>query len=204
MKSKFFKFSLGILLLLSILGLTGCKALGLTTPEPVRIDLSQSFTSPRFGYTISIPETWIVNEKPSRWLDFRWPYPPQADGTDVFSTYVEGQNVQIAVGARALPEEATLELAEQNAAILMADGTFFVCGDVSNLQVASSEPITIGGEPGVLLQAPCPEPDDILTQVALAIHNGQTFWFVWQTDPGNGTLPGNTFLQILETVEFTN
>jgi hypothetical protein len=203
MKRKNF-FVLAAILLIASLALSGCKALGLSTPEPVGLDLSQSFTSPRFAYSMSVPENWIITEKPGRWLDFRWPYPTQADGTDVYAAYVDGQNLGISVGARALPEEATLELAEENAGLLMSNGNFFVCGDVSTISIAASEPITVGGEAGVLLQAPCTEPDDILTQVALVIHNGQTYWFVWQSDPGNGALPGSAFTQILETVEFTD
>jgi hypothetical protein len=170
--------------------------------EETNLELSQNFSSSRFGFSISIPENWLINEKQGIWLDFRWPYPGKADGLDVFSAYVDGQNLGIAAGYRAIPEEATLELAEQHARELMMDGNFFVCGDVSTIEVTSSEAITVGGEPGLLLQAPCTEADDVLSQVALVIHNGQTYWFVWQSDPANGPLPGEAFVEILETVEF--
>lgn len=194
------------LVILAALVLSGCKALGLTTPEPVAVELSETFTSPRFAYTVSYPEGWITDEKSGPWLDFQGLNPlfSRASGYDRFTAYVDGVNIGLGIGARdAAIDGADLAAVEAKAIDLLDDGAVYLCADLEPPTPGAAEPITIGGEEGILMSTSCTTADGGYYAVALTIHNGMVYWFVLGSTPGSAADAG-LLTQILETVEFTN
>ncbi len=194
------------LIVLTALVLSGCKALGLTTPEPVAVELSETFTSPRFGYSISYPTGWITEERSGPWLDFQGLNPlfSRSSGYDRFTAYVNSVNIGFGVGARdASIDGADLAAVEAKATDLLDDGTVYLCADLEPPTPGPSEPITIGGEVGILMSSSCTTADSGYYAVALTIHNGMVYWFVLGSTPGSAADTG-LLTQLLETVEFTN
>jgi hypothetical protein len=194
------------LVVLAALVLSGCKALGLTTPEPVAVELSETFTSPRFGYTVSYPTGWITDEKSGPWLDFQGLNPlfSRASGYDRFTAYVDGVNIGFGIAARETAiDGADLAAVEATATDLLDDGAVYLCADLQPPTPGPAEPITIGGEEGILMSTSCSSATDGFYAVALTIHNGMVYWFVLGSTPANSADTG-LLTQILETVEFTN
>jgi hypothetical protein len=194
------------LVVLAALLLSGCKALGLTTPEPVAVELSETFTSSRFGYTVSYPTGWITDEKSGPWLDFQGLNPlfSRASGYDRFTAYVDGVNIGLGIAARETAiDGADLTAVEAKATDLLDDGAVYLCADLQPPTPGPAEPITIGGEEGILMSTSCSSTTDGFYAVALTIHNGMVYWFVLGSTPANSADSG-LLTQILETVEFIN
>ena len=191
----------GGLLLLALLVGTGCASNSVpastaATPSPTAsIEPSpsppSSFTSPVYGYSVELPGGWTAIEAKVAW-----------DGTSSISS--DGPEVDQWIGrteasawAYAAPYSGDLNAYTKKTVADNAKYHGTTCPPTPDAQ----DPITIGGEPGVLLAYDC----GILINLALAVHDGVGYSFGLR-DP---TIPAATdptdaaaFAGLLDTVQF--
>jgi hypothetical protein len=200
MKKGKLLFSIGILIILVVL--TGCKAMGLT-PATSDVELTDSFTSSRFGYSVMLPTGWIIDEVGGPWLDFQGLNPTDTQGIDSFSTYKDSRTMYIGAASRSTSVDgADITAAEASASTLIADSGVYTCLDLVAPVPSAGEPITIGGEEGRLITASCTSSTDGYYLVAITVHGDQVYWFTWSSTPGAPVADTALFKKVLETVTF--
>ena len=178
--------------------ITSCSSAGSPASSPTTPSQTASqpsapgtFTSATYGYSVRLPVSWISAQATSKWdghagLTIE---SPQVDKFESGSTAV--------LWATAAPWSQ--DLAAWTTYAIHWTNQFH--GDSCTAAPASTTPITIGGQPGVLLAYDC----GVLINNAVTVHSGVGYWFVFR-DPGvyAATDPTDhaTFLTMLRSVQF--
>lgn len=185
----------------SPLGAAPTVAGPLVTPVPTGIiaiqgDL-QTLTSYRYGYRLSVPTSWVVEETPGGWAGSITRVEPRDAGMDWFS---EPGVATIEVGFLALPAGTTVagwEAAEAPAVRMYA------CR-----QAAKPTSVRIAGEPGLLLPEACPAdvvgdfPGDQYFVNAFVVHGDTGVVIQWNSLRGHEAADRAAFLGIVRSLRF--
>lgn len=150
-----------------------------------------TFTSATYGYTVTVPVTWTSAQATSRW-DGRTGLNIASPAVDKF----EAGSAEV-VWAVATPWKGDLAAWTK----FSIDWTNQFHGDSCTAEPATRTPVTIGGQPGVLLAYDC----GVLINVGATVHSGIGYWFTLKdeavqaaTDPTDHAM----FLRILRSVRF--
>jgi hypothetical protein len=163
----------------------------------------EPFTSERFGYSLLVPPGWLFRDRPGEWPDFDPVDPRRGTGIDTFAAYLDGRNLALGIGARPLAEGDTLESWSETAQRLILESVGEgVCHETNEAEPAPAEPLTLAGEPALLLAYQCPQSYDNYGLVALAIHDGNGYWLTWLGPQGNEAGDRATFLALLDSFSF--
>jgi hypothetical protein len=219
MKNMLIRFSFRAVLYLLLPALSACVSpQAVVTTEPTlsptaapaptvtetALPAGQAFTSERFGYSFQYPAGWIVKDNSGEWPDFDPLDPNRTAGIDTFAGYVNQRNLALGIGARELPAGETLESWVETAKSLITAGVSRgVCYEGIENDPVSEEPITLDGEPAILLQYECPDLHDSFGLVALSVHNQKGYWLTWIAPQGNAETDRTEFEHILATFSFT-
>ena len=150
-----------------------------------------TFTSARYGYTVTVPAGWTSRQAFAKW-----------DG----ESELDGESAYVDLLGQPAESKGVWAAAARTKRDLATDTTFAIAwntryhGDTCPVRPTRSR-VTVGGRPGVLLAYGC----GILINFVVAVHRGVEYWFVFvdqgvpaATDPADHA----TFLGILKSVQF--
>jgi hypothetical protein len=150
-----------------------------------------TFTSAKYGYTLTVPANWIPVQAGSKW-DGHTGLSIDSGQVDEFFSDVEGK------GSFGVAARWTRDLAAYTR--WLVSWTQLTHGETCPPKPDTRTPVTIGGQPGVLLAYNC----GILINIAATVHHGVAYQFVFRdggvpaaSDPGDHA----AFLQILRSVQ---
>ena len=150
-----------------------------------------AFTSPMYGYSLTVPAGWSTIAAMLAWDGTGMPGHDQAEADQFVGP---GSASSWFVGA-----PTKNDLARQVKEVI--DGTAKDHGDTCPPLPSAQDAITIGGEPATLLSYDC----GILINNAVAVHGGKAYVFGFRdeavhasTDPTDR----KTFIDLLKTVQF--
>jgi hypothetical protein len=153
-----------------------------------------TFTSAKYGYTLTVPANWTTAQAGSTW-DGHTALSIDAGQVDEFFSDVEGK------GSFGVAARWTRDLAAYTRWLVA--WTQLTHGGTCPPKPETTTPVTIGGQPGVLLEYNC----GILINIAATVRHGVAYQFVFRddgvqaaSDPGDHAV----FLQILRSVKFRN
>jgi hypothetical protein len=166
-------------------------ALASPSVEATAVPSATSFISAKYGYRLTLPPGWSSSQATSVW-----------DGSSGLSS--ESAEVDKFVGPSsatssgvAAPSHQTLSAYTD--ALIAATAKYH--GDTCPSEPAARKPITIGGEPAMLLEYDC----GILINNAVTVHKGVGYQFLLRdpaihasTDPSDQ----RTFFELLQSVTF--
>jgi len=151
-----------------------------------------TFTSARYGYTLTPPAQWSTVQAAYKW-DHRSGLTIESLEVDKFISGVTGR------GAFAVARRWHGDLAAYTTFLIA--WTHRTHGDTCPPKPDTRNPVTIGGRPGVLLAYNC----GILINIAATVQHGVGYQFVFRdsgvsaaSDPADHA----AFLQILRSVQF--
>ncbi len=115
---------------------------------------SQTFTSRRYGYSLTVTTDWAINEAPGSWngLISRNSYNPDP-GTDDFS---DPGVATIEVGFQAVPPGTTVAAWEASEASSVQNGIAVLGGERMCPEAAATQTVRVAGREVLLLPEPCP------------------------------------------------
>jgi hypothetical protein len=150
-----------------------------------------TFRSSTYGYSVKLPAQWSATDAQDRW-----------NGTAALA--IDSPNVDKFMGPST---GASWGAAAQWPQSLSANVNYAIAwtavnhGDTCPPQPQAKRQVTIGGQPGVLLEYNC----GILINMATTVHSGVAYWFVFR-DPGvdaaSNPADHATFTKLLESVQF--
>jgi hypothetical protein len=148
--------------------------------------------SKTYRYTVTVPAGWTTTQAFEKWDG-----ESELDGTSAAADLLGQPSDTKGVWVAAAPSKRTLE-ADVAYAITWTDHYH---GDYCPPQPNSRSPITVGGQPGVLLRYNC----GILVNVAVTVDRGVEYWFNFidrsmaaAADPADTA----TFTSMLTSVRF--
>ena len=147
-----------------------------------------TFTSSRFGYSISVPAGWTMQEGHREWLGVREEMLSDP-GADLFHLSVNEEFPPLQIGILHVKPETTLESWAQSQA---SPPTFFDCTSDPAMQS-----LTVAGEPALMQSAGCIAHSH--TNVFL-IHDDLGIVVAWITRPSTASL--YSFTSILDSMKF--
>ena len=171
---------------------------------------SQTFTSRRYGYSLTVTTDWAINEAPGRWngLIARNSYNPDP-GTDDFS---DPGVATIEVGFQAVPPGTTVAAWEASEASSVQNGIAVLGGERMCPEATATQTVHVAGREVLLLPEPCPSIG--ATQVQGSNASGQSFInaflvegtrgvvLQWYSANGGEAAARAAFLPILGTLTF--
>ena len=115
---------------------------------------SQTFTSLRYGYSLTVTTDWAINEAPGSWNGTiaRNSYNPDP-GTDDFS---DPGVATIEVGFQAVPPGTTVAAWEASEASSVQNGIAVLGGERMCPEAATTQTVRVAGREVLLLPEPCP------------------------------------------------
>ncbi len=115
---------------------------------------SQTFTSRRYGYSLTVTTDWAINEAPGSWngVIVRNASAPDS-GTDEFS---DPGVATIEVGFQAVPRGTTVAAWEASEASSVQNGIAVLGGERMCPQAAATQTVQVAGREVLLLPEPCP------------------------------------------------
>ena len=163
---------------------------------------SDTFRSPVYGYEMAVPIGWSTLPANHELEPGEAPLLGPL-GTDVVAaraarTVQEMTLPAIVVGAQ--PVDAGTDLEEWADEVADIVAGFKGCADP-----ASTDDITVGDEPAILLTYPdCPEGLGLDHRWVALVEGDRGFQFVWFDESGGGAADRSQFEQILSTVSFAS
>jgi hypothetical protein len=154
----------------------------LASPTPV------SFSSETYGYTLTLPERWSSVQAKKPW-DGKSALSSDSDEVDQFVGTYNASSWAVAARSKQ-------SLAAYTAAMIAANARDH--GDTCPAKPEARQPITVGGDPGILLAYNC----GILINLAAAVHHGVGYQFGFRDPTVNAASdPADqaAFLAILES-----
>jgi hypothetical protein len=149
------------------------------------------FTSATYGYAVRLPKNWTSTQAASKW-DGQLGLTIESPEVDKF----ESDSTEV-LWAVATPWKQGLAAWTRHA----IDWTNQFHGDSCTAEPATRTPVTIGGQPGMLLAYDC----GVLINYGATVHSGVGYWFLMKDDAvQSATDPTDhaTFLKILRSVRF--
>lgn len=150
-----------------------------------------SFTSETYRYTLTLPAGWTSAQASKTW--------DGKSGLKSDSAEVDRFFAPATVTATGVAGPSDQTLAASTDALITATVKYH--SDTCPPTPEAQDPITIGGDPGMLVAWNC----GILINIAVTVHNGVGYQFLWRnpsvhaaTDPTDRA----AFLAMLETVQF--
>ena len=150
-----------------------------------------SFTSETYRYTLTLPAGWTSAQASKTW-DGKTGLKSDSAEVDQFLAPADVTSTGVAA-----PSDQTL--AASTDALIAATVQYH--SDTCPPTPEAQDPITIGGDPGMLVAWNC----GILINIAVTVHNGVDYQFLWRnpavhaaTDPTDRS----EFLSMLESVQF--
>ena len=152
---------------------------------------STSFTSETYRYTLTLPAGWTSAQASKTW--------DGKSGLKSDSPEVDQFLAPSAVTSTGVAAPSDQTLAASTDAVIAATARYH--GDTCPPTPEAQDPITIGGDPGMLVAWNC----GILINIAVTVHNGVGYQFLWR-DPAVKAATSPTdraaFLAVLESVQF--
>lgn len=165
-------------------------AIASSTAATVAANLT-SFTSETYRYTLTLPAGWTSVQASKTW-DGKTGLKSDSPEVDQFLAPADVTSTGVSA-----PSDQTL--AASTDAVIAATARYH--GDTCPPTPEAQDPITIGGDPGMLVAWNC----GILINIAVTVHNGVGYQFLWR-DPAvhAATAPTDraAFLAVLESVKF--
>lgn len=150
-----------------------------------------SFTSDTYGYSLTLPAGWTSAQASKTW-DGKSGLKSDSAEVDRFLAPSDVTSTGVAA-----PEDQTL--AASTDALIAATVQYH--SDTCPATPEAQDPITVGGDPAMLVAWNC----GILINIAVTVHNGVGYQFLWRdpavhaaTDPTDRA----AFLAMLESVQF--
>ena len=171
----------------------------LAAPSPGTIAVhgkSQTFSSNRYGYSVTIPASWLVTEIPGKWNGIAKGVGEQDAGTDRFSS---PGVIAIEVGFQAQADGTSIAAWESSEAAWVREGD---CTEAS-----STEAIKVAGRDVLLLGETCPSqvigenPGNQSFLNAFLVNGGTGVLIQMNSRKGHEAADRATFLQILGTLK---
>lgn len=183
-----------VTLVASCSGSTSAPTSAAATLPPSSAAAQTTFTSQSYGYTLTVPAQWSAAPADYKW-DRRSGLSLDAPEVDKFFSSVTGR------GSFAVAGRWKRDLAAYTTFLIA--WTFRTHGDTCPPKPDTRNPVTIGGQPGVLLAYNC----GILINIAATVRHGVGYQFVFRdsgvsaaSDPADHAV----FLQMLRSVQFPN
>ena len=150
-----------------------------------------SFTSETYRYTLTLPAGWTSAQASKTW--------DGKTGLKSDSAEVDRFLAPAAVTSTGVAAPSDQTLAASTDALIAATVQYH--SDTCPPAPEAQDPITIGGDPGMLVAWNC----GILINIAVTVHNGVGYQFLWRnpavhaaTDPTDRAV----FLAMLQSVQF--
>jgi len=189
------------LMLAAVFVTTSCSGTGSPGSSSPRSSASQStttpnpalFTSATYGYALTLPVGWRSKQALYKW--------DGDTGLSIGSAEVDKFQSGTPAAAWGVAARWTGDLAAYTSFSIA--WSYRHHEDTCPPAPATRAPVTVGGEPGVLLEYNC----GILINVAATVHRGVGYMFVFRdSDVAAATDPTDhaTFLQMLGSVHFPN
>jgi hypothetical protein len=181
-----------VTLVASCSGSTSAPTSAAATLPPSSAAAHTTFTSQSYGYKLTVPAQWSAAPADYKW-DRRSELSLDSPAVDKFFSSVTGRGSYAAAG------RWNGDLAAYTTFLIA--WTHRTHGDFCPAKPNTRSPVTIGGQPGVLLAYNC----GILINIAATVHHGVGYQFVFRdsgvsaaSDPADHAV----FLQILRSVQF--
>jgi hypothetical protein len=193
------------LMLTAVFVVTSCSGTGSSSSAPISSkaattpssrSASQStapgrFASATYGYSVTPPVSWTSAQATSKW-DGKTGLTIASPEVDKF----ENGSAEVVWGV-ATPWKGDLAAWTT----FSIDWTNQFHGDSCTAEPAARTPITIGGQPGVLLAYDC----GVLINIGATVHSGVGYWFTLKDEAvqaASDPTDHATFLRLLGSVQF--
>ena len=156
-----------------------------TAPGPA------TFTSATYGFRVTLPAGWTSTQASNKWNG--------QSGLTIDSPYVDQFRSASTPASFGVAAPWTGDLAAYTK--FLVGWTAVNHGSTCPPEPATRSPITIGGQPGMLLAYNC----GILINYAATVHSGVAYWFVFRdegVDAATDPTDQATFLKMLKSVQF--
>ena len=181
-------FQLGLVLALAALALVVASVQTRTAVAPVQ-EQENVFTSERYGYSLTLPRTWLMHETPGEWPPGAQPAPGEA-GVDGFVEQTSGKILVVA--ARPGSAGTTLEAWSEDVAAVTPQ----------QCQTNMSIPAKVGGEPAQLWEIRCPDGAFVIKLAAL--HEGRGYLFVLVSETKSDSADREFFANVMHSFKFAS